>query len=299
MTRRLIVLESDQHGGHKLGLLNPATTLIDEDEEGNLVEWQPQLTAFQQYVWTLQSKAIESIKRLAGNDPVIILSAGDATHGNKHPQQLVSTRLSDQVIIAVNNAKPWYDAGLNLEAVRIVKGTAAHNLTEGATEILLTEQLRALYPGVDTKCLYHSLLVIEDTFGIDYAHHGAGPGIRDWTRENVLRLYLRDLIIKEVKSFRVPPQIVARGHYHTYRHVIEEDTINGQRMEFHALLLPSMCGLGEHSRQVTRSADHVTNGVIVLELHDDKLSRIIPMINTVDIRTKEYIGGNHQRNLHG
>lgn len=164
---KYLVFAADPHAGHKLGLCNPDTTLYDEDAEGELVPYQPQLTETQKYLWDLQSKAIGRAKQIIGQSPALLFFVGDLMHGNKYPQQLVSTRISDQVVIAANNAKPWYDSGIAFDAVRIVKGTAAHNLGEGALEILLAEQLKALYPTVDTRCLYHGLITVGNSFDVD------------------------------------------------------------------------------------------------------------------------------------
>lgn len=291
MTRRLIVALADSHAGHKLGLLNPATTLYDEDEHGELVAWTPQLTAYQTYLWEVYQKCLAQVKALAGTDPVIVLHNGDATQGNKYPQQLVSTREADHVLIWVENLRPWFTSGFNLEAVRIVKGTAAHNQGEGSSEMLIAAQLQAAYPAADLKCLYHGLLIVAEHFKLDYAHHGAGAGIRDWTKGNVARFYLRDMITREWKAGNFPPQVVLRAHYHQWLEVIEKETLRGQDYTFRFILLPSLCGLGEHGAQVTRSAFAITNGLVVFELDDSHLRRVIPLIETVDIRTQEHIGG--------
>jgi len=48
--RAIIVAESDPHGGHKLGLLNPEVRL--EDEERRL--YQPRLTETQENLWRIR-----------------------------------------------------------------------------------------------------------------------------------------------------------------------------------------------------------------------------------------------------
>lgn len=53
MKRVILLVFSDTHGNHKLGLLNPKTVLYDETEEGELIPYTPRLTASQQYLWKL------------------------------------------------------------------------------------------------------------------------------------------------------------------------------------------------------------------------------------------------------
>lgn len=283
--KRYLILVADGHAGHRLGLLNPDTTLYEEDEEGELLPYKPPMTETQKYLWTLQSKAIERAKKIVGADPAMLLFVGDACNGNKYPQQLVSTRISDQVLIAVDNAKPWLDSGIHLDGVRVVKGTAAHNLGEGALEELVAAQLATLYPNLSIRCLYHGLLSIGGS-DVDYAHHGPGLGIRNWTRENVARFYLRSMITQHAKRFKVPPALVVRAHCHTFAHFVEFDEINGKRMQFQYVALPSMCGFSEHAIQATQSSSILTNGVVLVEF-DEGAVKVIPLTNSVDIRTKE------------
>lgn len=288
MTRAWIVALSDTHGGHKLGLLNPDTTLYDENEAGDMVPWTPKLTAFQEYLWPLYQNTIEKVKALVGQDEVIVIHNGDATQGNRFPQHLVSTRMADQIIIAINNLKVWLDVP-NVTALRIVKGTGAHVFDEGSSEILIAEQLKALYPERDVACLYHGLLDVNG-YTIDYAHHGPGGGMRDWTKGNMVRLYLLDMINREWKAGRYPPHLVLRGHYHTWVWETVRESLRGRVCRFDAVVLPSWCGLGEHGMKSTKSQNVIVNGLALLEIVDGQLRNIYPLNESIDIRTKETLG---------
>ena len=70
MVRRIAVFFSDTHGGHKLGLMNPAVELFDEDEAGEFAPWTPEPTAMQRYLWALYTDCIRRVTEIAGEDPV-------------------------------------------------------------------------------------------------------------------------------------------------------------------------------------------------------------------------------------
>lgn len=99
------------------------------------------------------------------------------------------------------------------------------------------------------------------------------------------------MIIRNVKRSRIPPQLVVRAHCHSYAHFVEYDEINGKHYDFHYLALPALCGISEHAIQSTRSADHFTSGIVIIELDGERINRVIPLTRTLDIRTKESFWG--------
>ena len=287
-TRRVILADlSDTHGGSKLALMSPEVTLHDEDAEGNLVKYSPELTASQQHLWSVYLESINFTKDYAGKDEILVIHNGDLTQGNKYPRALVSTRISDQVAIAVENLSPWLQLP-NVKHLRITIGTGAHNLTEGATELLAAQVLKERYPNKTIDVLYHGLLFANDVV-IDYAHHGPYPGSRAWLRGNVARYYLKSLMMDAAMSGSPIPQLVLRGHYHTPLQVTENMTVQGQFKEATLLISPSFSMLDDHAHQATRSADTITNGIYIAELLPRTVNRIIPYFKTVDIRTQETI----------
>jgi len=107
--RKILVVFSDTHGGHRLGLMNPHVTLYDEDEHGNLTPYTPRSTATQKYLWKMYRADIRRVKKLAAGDPIVLFHNGDLTQGNRHPAHLVSTRMADPILIAKANMVPWLD----------------------------------------------------------------------------------------------------------------------------------------------------------------------------------------------
>lgn len=282
MTRRTVkVTMNDPHGGHRYGLMNPAVTLKREDELGMIQPYQPEPTASQTYLWNLYQDLVNQVAEIAAGDEILVSLNGDATQGNKHPAAWVSTRIADQITIAAANMAPWY-ALPNLKHVQVSRGTGAHNLGEGSSEYILTELLSARYPNVDTRISGHWLL---DYNGVvfDVAHHGPGPGNRNWLHGNVARFYLRDLMLRDILAHRRPPDVVERAHVHVP--VYEYLETGGYTSRI--VITPSMCMVDDYAEQAGRSPDSVTNGITVYEIVDGQITGFHRLYATTDIRTKE------------
>jgi hypothetical protein len=286
--RKIIVGLSDFHSGHKLGLLNPQTILEDEDEEGNITKWNPKLSEAQKYLWEdIYQPSVDSIIQLAEKDDICVLYVGDITHGNHYISQQVSTRISDQILIAEANLSPLLEAK-QTKMVRIIKGTGVHEFGEGSSAVTIDKMLRNKYPKKDIKSLYHGLLSI-GKFYVDYTHHGSPPGSRDWLKGNEARYYLRSIMYAEIKSGNKPANLYLRGHYH--EPILEWLSMEmlGEEYDSWMCILPSMCMLDDHARKVTRSQFKITNGIYAFELMNDTIYKIHKFKKTIDIRTKEDI----------
>jgi hypothetical protein len=289
-TRKIVLAFADTHGGHLLGLMNPAVTLYKEDERGELVRWHPRPGPVQEYLWENYIQDIDNVRELAGDDPVVVIHGGDACHGNKYPSQLVSTRMADQILIAVANFTPILELP-TLTTVRLVQGTAAHGFGEASAEVLITSQLRSQRPDLDIATLRHGLANVDGT-SIDYAHHGPSTGIRIWTRGNILRLYAKSLILDEIARHKEPPRVILRSHRHemmweTVQVRSEDGDGNVTFWTSDIIVLPAECGLSEYGQQATQSKYLITDGLVALEIVDGELYKVHPFVRAQDLRTEE------------
>lgn len=273
---------NDLHSGHRLGLLNPKTVLYQENESGEMVAFTPKLTASQEYLWSVYTDHIREAVKFADGCDLLLLVNGDLTQGNRYVSQWVSTRLSDQIEIAVCNLDPWF-AYPGLKQVRISIGTAAHNFGEGSAEMLVGHILAERYPKVDIKIATHGILTYAGVT-YDYAHHGPGPGLRDWLKGNVARFYLRDLMYREILAGRKPPDVVERAHFHAPAHEILET--GGYMSEM--FVVPSYCMADDHATQVTRSLEAQTHGMVLYECEEGRY-RASRLYATLDTRMVEAI----------
>lgn len=285
--RRILAVMADSHSGSQLGLLNPSTVLEREDENGNIQRWRPSQTETQRYLWDCYETDRANVIELAGEDEIILLVVGDLTQGVRYPSLFVSNRIADQFIIAADCLEPWFSHE-NVRIIRLAKGTGSHVFGEGSSEVLVAHMLRQKYGDRNIQACYHGLLDI-DGVTIDYAHHGAGPGIREWTAGNQCRYYLKSLIHSEWKAGRLPPRLVLRAHYHTFRREKIFEELAGEQREFDLVLLPSYCGMGDHGHQATRSAWLQTHGLIAFDLAYGQIVDVHAFTRTLDLRTKEVL----------
>ena len=187
--RAIIVAQSDEHGGHNLGLLNPETKLTDNKGKS----YSPVLTETQNMLWEIREWGRNEIKQLAGKSPIVLIKLGDVNQGMVYD---VDNRLSAQVEIALMNDMPWLNMK-NVVAIRIAEGTGSHSFGYGDAEIILASRMKDRRPDLDVQVMQHGLA---NVYGctIDFAHHGPNSGGREWLKGNVALYYLRDIMMKDV-----------------------------------------------------------------------------------------------------
>jgi len=282
--RLVVVLLSDIHTGHKLGLLHPETTLLDEVGQS----YSPGLNYTQRYLWDLYQSHIDNVAELADGCRVILLVNGDVTQGDKYPAHLTLPLISDQVIAASWALRPWYtDKRLKVSNVRVIVGTAAHSW-EGSAEVLVAQRLAEQYSTVDTAPLYHASITLAGQGGqvIDAAHHGPFPGGRKWLRGNGARYYLRSAMLAEMVDGETPPRVYARAHYHEWVWETVRVRRNGQDVTSELVITPSYSGIDDYVRRATRSKRKIDHGLVALEF-EDGLRDVHPLYQEMDIRSKE------------
>ena len=284
--RGILAVRADTHGNSKYGLMRPGILLPGEDIDGESFPWEPGATAGNQYLWECYEKDIDDLKHLAGKDEIIVAELGDVTHGIKYPEEAVSTRLSDQMAIAEDNFLPLISLK-NVKHVLIATGTGAHSFGEGSAEYMLAKYLKSEYQK-DVTAAPHYLSTL---FGIecDIAHHGGWPGSRNWLKGNVLRYNVRSRMMDDIQVGIKPPDLILRGHYHTYVPEIVHVRTRDRTYTTWVSISPSYSLLNDHARQITRSKSHITNGMLAYEIINGKILERHEFLHTVDLRRKEVI----------
>jgi len=222
-----------------------------------------------------------------GKTPLIYLNIGDQTNGFKHPGNWVSTNPASQYTIARANMEPILKMK-QLRAIRFIKGTEAHEGMESYASDELQLDYKLKYPQLDIKTVWHGVIDING-FVIDAAHHGPGPGSREWLRGNVARLYLQDRIMRELIAGNEAPQLYVRGHYHSQIWVTIHHPIDRGFITSDLILVPSMCGLGAYARQVVQSTRYLSNGMVVLRVEGKRIIETAWFTQTLDIAKKELL----------
>jgi hypothetical protein len=277
-----VVVTSDWHSNFKYGLMNPKVVVYDEDEEGNLTPYTPEPTATQKYLWGLYEQVINEVKEYSKGTEIILFSLGELTHGNHFGNELVSTRQSDQIIMALSNFDPWMELK-NLTTIRLATGTEVHEFGEGSSAHLVADTLSKEHTKLDIKAVNHGLYSIGN-ITIDFAHHGPGASQRIWLEGNTALYYLRDRMMKDIIKGNKPPDVYLRGHVHTPVNVITSIRQHESRL----VICPSMCVMSGFARKITRSSPEVTNGIVLFRItKGTEISKPVFLTETLDLRTKE------------
>lgn len=243
------------------------------------------LNASQEFIWEAYLSHISKIQQAAAADEIIVIHNGDATQGSKHPELLMSNRPSDQILIARDNLAPWLELP-NVKTMRIVIGTEAHNMGKGMSEYLLAEILARQYPDKDIRAVYHDLIDI-DGYLVDASHHGPNQSIRYWLNGNLARYYLQDLMLRALNAGSKPPDLVLRGHFHTW--INEVVTIVYQNIEYTSRIIvtPSYCMISDYARQALKSLSGIQIGGTAIEIVGGAERKVHRLVETLDVRMRE------------
>lgn len=281
--RFLILIETDMHGNHRYGLLNPTTRLVDDDGE----EYKPEMTKTQKFLHKLRVKNVGKLLALAGDDDIHYINIGDQVQGYKHPTDLVSSKRSDQFLIARGNMS--FIAGIdNVKSIRCAVGTQAHDGHLGSEAQTLQQIYKEEYPDKDIETVWHGVVNINGVT-VDYAHHGPPVGRRSWTKANSAWHYLRSEMKDELDSGNQPPDLYVRGHVHSQVEVSYTEFRRGKKYQSNLIVVPAMCGISAYARQSTRSIPRITNGCACIEVINGKIHDIYWWTVTSDLRKSETI----------
>lgn len=289
MHRGIVVALSDMHCGNKYGLMCPTTDVRGVSGDKVKASSLNGYTEWNKYLWDdVYTPGIKQVQELAGKDDIYVIHNGDLVQGDKYDDDLSSTRMSDQILLANDCLSLWCEMQ-NVVGVRLTTGTGAHTFGEGSATDLVANLLSSKYDK-DVMAIDHGLL---DVFGlsIDYAHHGPSPGTREWVTGNAARGYARDIMMQEVFHGEIPPGLILRSHFHKYVREVVTMIVGDIEYESTIVVTPSLCLLGNHGRQAMRSISRVKNGMVAFEIIDGRIYQTHRMIKTVDLRKREIFDG--------
>jgi hypothetical protein len=282
-----LIVRTDAHSGLRLGLQNPETELWEEDEEGNLAPRKPELTATQKWLWELYSAHVTEAIQWSDNDEIVLFDLGDACQGDKHHSRVVSVRDADQVELALGTFDLFIPYADRIRSLRLLVGTDAHNFGFGSAEIALMARLKNTFPKTHVKLVRHGLFTVAGV-AVDTAHHGPSGGSRKWLEGNIVRFYLKDLMLSSLIAWEAPPRLVLRAHHHVeMREEVTVYTKAGRMWQSVIHLCPPYSGVTHYATKVTRSKSTLTVGLLVFRLRNGIIESWDRFTETIDLRTKE------------
>lgn len=289
-TRHIIAVRGDTHAGQDDGLKNPATLIPAVDEKGNRQEdvFTPvSLRPFQKKLWQWHEDARGEIAKLARKDPIYFLEMGDITEGGVFKDNVGEYKMSDQYFIAKASFEPWLEMP-QVKRVYIVKGTSVHTFGSGSSELIIADALRSKYPDKVIKCADHWMFNIGGCW-LDVAHHGPFYGKRIWLEGNELHWYIQDVLMKDVSDGDQPPDVILRGHFHTFKQGWGWHQNSHNFWQCKGIITPALSFITDHSKKSTASKSKISVGMIALEVIDGKLHDVHPFVHWIDLRTMEIV----------
>jgi hypothetical protein len=276
------ILQTDLHVGYRFGLLAPDTHLESFDEaDGDFV---PELTVTQETLWDWNSKDFAAISELTAGAPTAYLVEGDVCHGT-WVGDVVSPRLADQPVMAVQAMRRWIDLP-QTQLVRFVKGTRVHSHGHGTLE-LLTAHILQLETGKPVGVSYHMDLTLGGV-RFDLAHKGPAPGKRQWLDANEVRLYVRDIMEKDLVNHRRPPHVVVRGHYHERRFAHVHEHLDESVVDTWGIIVPAYSIFkDDYTNHATQAKAKMNAGTVVVEFHKGRVRDVHDFTHTFDLRKRE------------
>jgi hypothetical protein len=239
----------------------------------------------QEALWEQYQADIAAVVEFAGQDEIIPVHLGDVTQGNKFKEELVSSAVHDQVTIATANMLPWLDLP-QVRRMRLVAGTDVHEFGEASATALVAAALQSLRQDRDIAWVKHGLADV-DGITIDYSHHGPHPGRRKWMEMNNALWYLKDIMTTSMFDWENPPRIVARGDRHVFGMGEWSFITSRGLVSSRIVIVPPYQGMSNHARKVSQSQAKVYHGMVVFEIIDGEIGRVLPLIRQYDLRTKE------------
>lgn len=281
---KYIYIETDHHANNTWGLLRPGTTVKALTPHGHTYDKEFPLNPEQMFLWAVREEAVKGVKKIVGDNPITYIHLGDYIQGTKHATDRVTDSPYEEQVIAQGNLS-WLAQELNLERIRLVLGTEAHDGVRHESIKSLLSALSGYCP--DIEMTWHGLLEVEG-MSIDFSHHGPGDGKRDWLKGNEMRYYTKSLMAEDMKRGNEPPRLILRGHRHGYHWETVRERINNQWYTSDYVMVPSLCGLGAYGKKVTQSEHLISNGAILVAIQDE-MFHVHEWVVERDLRKKEVI----------
>jgi hypothetical protein len=284
MSKRLVVAAiGDLHANSKLAIMRPGIELPPFDTMSDV--YIPQATEIQRWEYDEFQKHKQGLIDLADKSEIFFIVGGDITHGKRYPnKERVSVRAFDDFAIAADILGELAVLK-NVKQMRIVKGTGSHVYSHGTSELIVARILNAQHK-VDARVAYHYSINIRGV-EFDIAHHGPGPGIRNWLKGNVLRLYVRSIVMGAVMARDTVPDVLLRWHYHQYIPETHEFRPDGMTYKTLARICPSYAYVDEHARQTVKSPSKLTVGMLAFEIENKKVVKDHEFLSDIDLRRRE------------
>jgi len=273
MSKIALIIRSDGHSGHREGHCSPDTKLADDVPFlGRAGKHKVSLTATQQAINKVGEDTILWTNNNCKGYKKIYIDLGEVMQGNKHIDNLQTTDIDEQKMIAVDVIKPFLRI---CETAYFMQSTSWHEGINGANSKAVASELKGVYKSKNIQRMNKLRLVI-DGFMIQFSHHGISTSKYKHLEGNAAYNAAKNMLNESLIENERCPDLVLSAHCHKpskgTAHVLSEGSYHSCTW---AVTSP-MCGPGAYSRQVANPHAYYI-GMNVIQIVDGKLLNIEPI----------------------
>ena len=231
---------SDQHTGHKQGLINPDSELADDVPIPFYL--------IPRYLWDITEEARLWVTTRYPKSEKWLIHLGETTQGNKYPDDLLTTDMSLQFKWAAETMHPFLKMK-GMRGARFLQATSWHEYGDGSSSKLMVEMLKFKYPKLDIRQMNQARFAVGDAL-FEWTHHGSGTSKRKSLEGNAAFHDAKDRLILHLVEDERCPDITFTAHTHKPSKATASILSNGEYIENTQIITPPMCGPGCYSRKV-------------------------------------------------
>lgn len=273
MRKFALIIRSDAQSGHREGHCSPNTELPDDvPMYGRPGKHKVTLTATQMAINKVAEDALLWTKNNCKGYKRFYVDLGEVMQGNKHIDNLQTTDIDKQKIIAVDTIKPFLRI---CERAYFMQATSWHEGINGANSKAVASELKGIYKSKKIQRMDKLWLDI-DGFSIMFLHHGATTSKYKRLEGNATYRAATNMLQDSLIENERYPDLVLSAHCHKpsmgTAHVLSEGIYHSCTW---AVTSP-MCGPGAYSRQVAHPHKYYI-GMNIIQIVDGRLLRIEPI----------------------
>ena len=267
------IVRSDAHSGHREGHCSPDTELADDVPiQGRAGKHPVSLTAVQQAIHKVSEDALLWVKNNCRGYQKWYIDLGEVMQGNLHRENLQTSDMDEQKMIAVDTIKPFLSV---CKGGRFMQGTSWHESSNGTNVKNVVSELKGRFKSKDIQFM-NKLRVNIDGFTIQFSHHGVNTSKIKHLEGNAAYNAAKNMLNESLIENESYPDLVFSAHCHKpswgTAHVIS----GGRYHTCSWAVTAPMCGPGAYSRQVANPSKYYI-GMNIVQVVDGKLLHIEPI----------------------
>lgn len=254
MSKTAFIIISDQHTGHKNGLISPKS----EMEEGVPAPIYP--TA--QSLWDITVQVRDWVNANCKKYDKWLINLGETTQGNQYQDDLLTAEMHLQFKWAAEAMYPFLDMK-GMKGARFLQATSWHEYGDGSSSKLMVEMLKAKYQKLDIKQMNQSRMLVDNVL-FEWTHHGSATSKRKYLEGNSAFLDAKDRVINHIIEGKKCPDLTFTAHTHKPSQAQASILSNGAYINNTQVITPPMCGAGAYSRKVANPSMYYVGMHVVL-----------------------------------